>query len=663
MSEIRKLEFNKTPSDIFKESVFLKFRHFQMLLNWLIEVSLKIDMVVDLSYIFLSILKYVEENINKISNENFQTIGICYFQKYTNAFKLVEDIKFILNDSQPITTIERYLNKIPVYEKINFKNADSDNVVFSILKGNIIINAEIETMSFDECFSIISTVKGYEGYASQKKEILSMYDTLDFDHFRSYIKDMKQQSHGLYSFLYVSNYQKIDAKSNMKATNFYSKLSEDEPPFFEHMCSMLKNYTDEVLGKGTYGSAYSLKRDIEAVQNYFGDRDLVVKEIKTSDLADCYSDRYKINTKRAGEKPIILKNLFVCKGENTAIGEFFASLIVSKLKSDNFIDTFAFKDCVAGSGISKRSAMQLIFMEKIDGTMLDLVDNLSEKEYIDLKESNDINAEYFKKIDVMAIQLLHALDCMHSIKMNHNDPHPRNIFYVKVDENTRLKNGDLLSNYACVKYKFSSGVECFIPVRDLKYIIKLGDFGLSCKYSEPYLMNDVTQEDWALDYFCPLYDLMLAFSLIRGTSPFYKMIQLYLFEGERAIDLINKTYDVDEFDKWYDSIKNTLDPNCENVKYLNNIRNVQQLDTKEMRLKKLATDNYYSKFLCWIFKYNKNTKRIRQNYNFSLEDMSFKDHINIPDLIDKDFFQHRLSNLGYFDDYEGEVYTLGDSSN
>jgi hypothetical protein len=84
---------------------------------------------------------------------------------------------------------------------------------------------------------------------------------------------------------------------------------------------------------------------------------------------------------------------------------------------------------------------------------------------------------------------------------------------------------------------------------------------------------------------------------------------------------------------------------------------------KEARLKKLATDNYYSKFLCWIFKYNKNTKRIRQNYNFSLEDMSFKDHINIPNLLTgTEFFQQHLTNLGYLD-YEGKVYTLGDSSN
>jgi hypothetical protein len=77
---------------------------------------------------------------------------------------------------------------------------------------------------------------------------------------------------------------------------------------------------------------------------------------------------------------------------------------------------------------------------------------------------------------------------------------------------------------------------------------------------------------------------------------------------------------------------------------------------------KVLTEYFYY-YIKEFIKYDKDIKRIRQNYNFSLEDMSFKDHINIPDLIDKDFFQHRLSNLGYFDDYEGEVYTLGDSSN
>jgi hypothetical protein len=199
-------------------------------------------------------------------------------------------------------------------------------------------------------------------------------------------------------------------------------------------------------------------------------------------------------------------------------------------------------------------------------------------------------------------------------------------------------------------------------VSDLKYIIKIGDFGLACKYSVPYLLNDAIKEDWMLDFFCPLYDLMQAFSLMKGTSPFYKMIQIYLFEGDRAVDLINHTYDIDEFDAWIDSVESKLSLRCENVTFLRNVRKMG-FDYKNFWLHQFVNDNYHSKFLCSIIKNNKFSTRKRNNYNFRLDEMYKKDHINVTNLTSSKFFNARLSNLGYLSKPENgsKICLFGDA--
>jgi serine/threonine protein kinase len=425
--------------------------------------------------------------------------------------------------------------------------------------------------------------------------------------------------------------------------NFYSSVGE-KPEWFQDMCNdfnfrelgTTKYYNQ--LGKGAAGTAYSFehkfKRESEA---YFGKKDIVVKHMTVSDVEPCKVDYLVIGTK--GKKPQKLTgDIFYCE-ENSALSEFFLSMICSNFNSVNFIDTYAYNSCEK----LEREIQQFVFMEKIDGTLSKLLEIL-ETTSTD-KEDHD------RKYDILIIQMLHAFWCMHSAGINHNDGHSQNIFYVEINSDTQFRdsNGILryLRDYEYVQYSFgdNNDVTYYIPVKDMKYIIKVGDFGLSQKYSKPYILNSKIQQDWALDYFCPMYDLMILFQSVgSSTSDLTKMIQVFIMEIP-GVDFINKNSNAGAFMNWVEK-KKDYDEDCPNVDYIRNV----VFNKDYSRLEKILNNvNNYARFIpCRGFYYvPEGDRNKRQNYNFDLREMKNKEHINIDNLIRKPFFKTRMAQLGF----------------
>lgn len=458
---------------------------------------------------------------------------------------------------------------------------------------------------------------------------------------------------------------------------------------FDDFCTNFDDYKGKELGKGSFGTASILKN----MEKFFGDREVVVKEIKVrhSNIQnECY-ENVNIEIGRKKDKPQQLKNVFFCQGENLVLSEYYIGLIASQLNSVNFIDTYVYKDCTE----DKVPKSQFIFMEKIDKTFHDVlykeffkkISSLNEKlENLTLQSQDTPSEELEKKIiekgeeletmhrkfDVMIIQILHALWCLHTSGINHNDCKRDNIFCVS-KKNYITQTKKKLTDYKYVEYDFSASSgnggksrKIYIPTDDIEYVIKLGDFGLSQKFSPPAILTSYIDEPWQLDFLCPFYDLMLAFSVIDdSTSLFYKSIQADLAGIGDSVDLMNKKVDVDKFIKtWETELCDKCDKECKIAKGINFLINHQHPESKEILQERISEN--FDEVCKTLTTTTKNVdKDRRQHYNFLMSEMKNSNH-TVDTIINSRYFDTRMSQLTKYygwkldsADTDGEVLSFG----
>jgi hypothetical protein len=443
---------------------------------------------------------------------------------------------------------------------------------------------------------------------------------------------------------------------DLERKSFYSSVG-NKAPWFKELCNDFnfkqnpQNY--KRLGGGQSGTAYTFKERLkDEVESYFGKKDVVVKHVNVQEVEPCKVDSLLIGTKGNNQR-LLTGDIFYCENDS-ALSEFFLSMICSNFNSVNFIDTYAYNSCEKNDA---SGVQQFVFMEKIDGTLSKLREILMMTFTVE---------EYNRQYDILIIQMLHAFWCMHSVGINHNDGHQENIFYVEVDSETQFRDEDgilrYLRDYEYVQYSFGSNDSTYyIPVKDMKYIIKVGDFGLSQKFSEPYILNNIIEEDWALDYFCPVYDLMILFQTVdRDTSDLTKMIQVFIMEIP-GVDFINKNSDADAFMNWVENKKDY--GRCTGVKFVQAAVKRKEYDVLEKILNNV--DNYARYIPCRGFYYlDHEPGHHRQNYNFDLRDMKNKDHININNLVRQPFFRTKMYEYG-FDEVplSGEICVFGGPGN
>jgi hypothetical protein len=416
---------------------------------------------------------------------------------------------------------------------------------------------------------------------------------------------------------------------NTTFSNNYGNKGKEQ--MFDKICTEFNSFKGDPLGRGSYGRAYKLENFGDFFQN---SKNIVVKEIDTNGARSTCMEKTRNKPGKRGQEgpPLIIgtKNdqpeqveAFYCYGNNTVLSEYYISLCASLLNSENFIETYIYKDCI-------NEGKQYIFMEQIDTTF---------RKYLETYTPTPSNQ---RKFDAIVVQLLHALWCLHKAGINHYDSKADNIFLKKADGYI-TKDGSRLQEYDYVEYDFGTGSVIKIPVKDIDYVVKVGDFGLSQKYSEPRVLTDYIEQYFILDYLSPFYDIMLAFADIHdNTSPLYKTIQSFILGFDESINFVTNEFNHEKINKLWPGIHRICDKTCSRVKTMDNIIKTYTQENLEYLLKKK-----FDKFARCIF-FNKNDadKDRRQIYNFKLSQM--KDSvIDIVKIISTGFFQEQLKQYGW----------------
>jgi serine/threonine protein kinase len=142
--------------------------------------------------------------------------------------------------------------------------------------------------------------------------------------------------------------------------------------------------------------------------------------------------------------------------------------------------------------------MQYIVMDKIDGDLMAVGDSK-------LKDPVERNSVY--------IQTLMAIACYQKkYQLSHNDLHAGNVFIEYIKNDTMYNNQDL-SKATWFHYNVS-GYNIYFPAG--KIIVKIGDYGLSVKYSTPIVGDKYVFETgydqndgggpWIPNVYMPQYD-------------------------------------------------------------------------------------------------------------------------------------------------------------
>nr|QBK93259.1 MAG: protein kinase [Pithovirus LCPAC403] len=169
----------------------------------------------------------------------------------------------------------------------------------------------------------------------------------------------------------------------------------------------------------------------------------------------------------------IPKGTYLC--ENTTYSEFLIGLLCSDLarsRSINFMDIMDLSMCP-----ESEDELSFMFQEKMIGSLGDGL---------------------IKIDDSILIQVFHAIACyQENYAISHNDLHSGNLLYTKYigkEETTHL--AFVLDD-----------VTLYIPKPE--YIIKIGDFGLSCKYSNYMILNyEVVNNEFPIPVnYSEFYDL------------------------------------------------------------------------------------------------------------------------------------------------------------
>nr|QBK93906.1 MAG: protein kinase [Pithovirus LCPAC406] len=220
----------------------------------------------------------------------------------------------------------------------------------------------------------------------------------------------------------------------------------------------------------------------------------------------------------------IPKGSYLCR--NAIYSEFLIGLLcsgLSKSRSINFMDIMDLSMCPESS--RKTSYM---FQEKMIGALGDGL---------------------IKMNDSILIQVFHAIACyQENYAISHNDLHVGNIFYTKyvgLEETTHL--AFVLDD-----------IILYIPKPD--HIIKIGDFGQSCKYSDYMILNcDIV--DSTYPNYSAFYDLgtsIMSILLIDPNTLLLKCITYILQDDmipeSRYLDFIQKNDPYHRLTKYFSAI-------------------------------------------------------------------------------------------------------------
>lgn len=227
---------------------------------------------------------------------------------------------------------------------------------------------------------------------------------------------------------------------------------------------------------------------------------------------------------------------FLCDQTYT---EFSISLLMGEIyrkrESINFIDTFYFATCHENRKDHRGlDVVRYSFMEKIDATVRSVTKCLTER-----------------IMNSIVIQILHAI-CVYQNKLSvvHGDLHDDNMFLEFITPKTAY-NSKVLADHTHFEYKIGSK-SVFIPSEDCPVIVKIGDWGLAVKYSEPMIGNDWTMktgyaqqhsdglmgDPWLPNFYSKVYDTVFSMTVLRTKAPSNVLLKkiAFWFYGSRSAE-------------------------------------------------------------------------------------------------------------------------------
>lgn len=343
-------------------------------------------------------------------------------------------------------------------------------------------------------------------------------------------------------------------------------------------CSLIgsKIVLDKVLGKGKFGAAFSItipefgpkeyvakrldkglttiKSEIQGslkeIAAYYGERLGVSKKAmmalnKTNiyiDIGDTiyipyYSKACLTNSDISiepndpdGVPYMIPKGSYVCNDETYP--EFIIGSLCGNLNkkgdSINFFDTFGFSTCP-----NKGQVNQYVFMEKIDGTLAELIEEVQPEPW---------------EIASLIIQTIHAIGVyQQKFRLQHTDLSIKNVFFQNVKPSSKFR-GKKIYDHQHFHYKVAD-VDLYIPATS--WIVKIGDYGMAVKFSDPIvapeqsLQGDENIPNWYTENYDILYFLCNMFFATDG-DPFVDTLLRYILKVEEdkdVGDVIFETFD------------------------------------------------------------------------------------------------------------------------
>jgi serine/threonine protein kinase len=384
--------------------------------------------------------------------------------------------------------------------------------------------------------------------------------------------------------IFEGNEEIIKVVESGRFLNKYIGLPNEGCPFIDANIKFI-----EKLGEGKYGAVFLIKIKDDNLKKYvvkksyikFNYVDIkkseiseILKEIdidwktllslqlssfsqefeKTSDLGRvkilippniCKLSNYELFTSipQIGDEEILAK-ILVPKGsylcDDNLFSEYIIGAYIGKLYRDkiciNFINMYSMFTCPIKDSTEKDVFQQYVFMDKIDVELCKCLPCISPLEY---KKINLLSLNLpFNKWDIINgifIQTMFAIATYQEhLKISHNDLHCGNIFidYVTPD---MIFNGQNIADANYFHYKIK-GMDIYFPA--ISFIIKIGDFGLSVKYSKPIVgyrrifedgYSVITNEgDDSLipNYYLPAYD-SLYFTVNYG-----QFLSPNMFEGD-----------------------------------------------------------------------------------------------------------------------------------
>lgn len=201
-----------------------------------------------------------------------------------------------------------------------------------------------------------------------------------------------------------------------------------------------------------------------------------------------------------GESIVIPAPMYICTNE--IYTEYVISLLVSELvrqgRCINFVETIDFVACP-----ETLKADRYVIMEKVDGTLHDITPCV----FTTHGNSRDMS-------NGVLLQVLFAIAMyQHTYRITHNDIKTDNIMFKHVTEDM-MWNGERVIDAEYFHYHVN-GVDIYFPASPI--IVKIADWGIASKWSQPYIQSKDPSPIMPNDY-SEQYDALQAIFLFARRS-------------------------------------------------------------------------------------------------------------------------------------------------